>query len=453
MKKFRTLLLPILSIALFASCKKEIVINGGKSPTHDNGFAANYDVVFEEGIVHRMDLIFTPEEWAEMQSNLTDIIGTGTGGGPGGGGPGGGGPGGGGGVGDVESPDYFECEVHYNGLVWPRVGVRYKGNSSLTNSSGKLPLRFDFDRWEDIDTTVTDQRFYGFKELSMSSNYNDPSLMREKAADDVFRSFGVPAVRTAYYEIYINKGSGAEYYGVYTMCEVVFDTFLESWFGTKSGNCYKPDGDGAKFQAGTFTLADFEKKTNELLADFSDVQALFDALHSDTRTSDAVAWRAGLESVFDVDGFLKYLAVNNTIQNWDTYGKMTHNYYLYNDPADGLIKWIVWDNNEAFQLGKQGGAVSFGMSEVGVDWPLMNFIIADPVYEAQYKAHIKSFIEGPFAVAEMSTYYENGRSLLETSAANERMGYSFVNGMFQNGVTTLVTHNEGRVSLAADYVQ
>jgi len=171
----------------------------------------------------------------------------------------------------------------------------------------------------------------------------------------VFRSFGVPAVRTAYYEIYIDKGSGAEYYGVYTMCEVVFDTFLSSWFGTKSGNCYKPDGDGAKFQAGTFTLADFEKKTNELAADFTDIQALYDALHADTRTSDAAAWRAGLEAVFDVDGFLKYLAVNNTIQNWDTYGKMTHNYYLYNDPADGLIKWIVWDNNEAFQLGKQGG--------------------------------------------------------------------------------------------------
>jgi len=154
-----------------------------------------------------------------------------------------------------------------------------------------------------------------------------------------------------------------------------------------------------------------------------------------------------------VDGFLKYLAVNNTIQNWDTYGKMTHNYYLYNDPADGLIKWIVWDNNEAFQLGKQGGAVSFGMSEVGIDWPLMNFLIADPVYEAQYKNHIKSFIEGPFAVAEMSTYYENGRTLLETSAANERTGYSFVNGTFQNAVTTLVTHNNTRVTLAADYAQ
>ena len=62
MKNFRTLLLPLVGIALFASCKKVIVIPDDKSPTHDNGFAANYDVVFEQDIVHRMDLIFTPEE-------------------------------------------------------------------------------------------------------------------------------------------------------------------------------------------------------------------------------------------------------------------------------------------------------------------------------------------------------------------------------------------------------
>ena len=39
-------------------------------------------------------------------------------------------------------------------------------------------------------------------------------------------------------------------------------------------------------------------------------------------------WRANLETVFDTDVFLKYLAVNTVVQNWDTYGRMTHNYYL-----------------------------------------------------------------------------------------------------------------------------
>ena len=44
-------------------------------------------------------------------------------------------------------------------------------------------------------------------------------------------------MHTAFYEVYIDNGNGngPEYYGVYTMCEVVFDTYLKSEFGSKSG--------------------------------------------------------------------------------------------------------------------------------------------------------------------------------------------------------------------------
>ena len=66
-----------------------------------------------------------------------------------------------------------------------------------------------------------------------------------------------------------------------------------------------------------------------------------------------------------MDGFLRWLAVNTVIQNWDTYGKMTHNYYLYNHTTGKGLTWIPWDNNEALQSGKQGGALSLSMEEVG----------------------------------------------------------------------------------------
>ena len=179
---------------------------------------------------------------------------------------------------------------------------------------------------------------------------------------------------------------------------------------------------------------------------------MFDYLHASTRTSDVTKWKSDLESVFDVDGFLKYLAVNNTIQNWDTYGRMSHNYYLYNDPADNLIKWIVWDNNEAFEEGKMGGAVSFGMTEIGTDWPLINYIIADAGYLATYKSYIKSFIETSFETTRMSGIYSDQKSLLSASANAERSGYSYVNGQFSSAVSTLKSHNVTRVAAAQDYI-
>ena len=123
--------------------------------------------------------------------------------------------------------------------------------------------------------------------------------------------------------------------------EVVDDTVIEEQFESDDGNCYKPEGPSASFAATGLNLADFDKKTNDD-GDWSDIEALYDILHSSQRTSDPQSWRTSLQNVFDVDIFLRWLAVNITIQNWDTYGRMTHNYYLYNNPKNSLLTWIPW---------------------------------------------------------------------------------------------------------------
>ena len=46
-----------------------------------------------------------------------------------------------------------------------------------------------------------------------------------------------------------------------------------------------------KFAASNFTLNDFELKTNETIADRSEIQEMYDILHSSLRTSDAAQWR------------------------------------------------------------------------------------------------------------------------------------------------------------------
>ncbi|MFT4521583.1 MAG: spore coat protein H [Bacteroidia bacterium] len=451
--KIQILLLLIVGSQLLNSCKKEVFIPSDESnplsdwttATHSNNVDPNYDVVFEAGVVNRIDLVFTADEWADMQTDLADVLSK-SAGGPGG-------------SFSDQTPLYFAADFFFNGKQWYNVGVRYKGNSSLESASksniGKLPLRLDFDRFETEFPEITNQRFYGFKELSLGNNFKDLSLMREKSACDLYRSFGVPAVQSTFVEIYIDRGNGAEYFGLYALNEIVFDTFLKNYFGSKTGNCYKPDGDGATFSTSGFTLDDFELKTNELAGDKSDVQALYNALQASSRTSNPTQWKKDLEAVFDVDGFLKYLAVNNTIQNWDTYGNMTHNYYLYNDPKDKRLKWIVWDNNEAFSSG--GGrstALSFGMSEVGTGWPLINYIIADASYLATYKAHIKSFVETTFTVDKMNTIYTDQQSLLTASATAEQSGYTFLNGVasFNTAVSTLKSHCSTRVSGANAFV-
>jgi spore coat protein CotH len=248
-----------------------------------------------------------------------------------------GGPGVGGGLGTTENPIWVEADITFEGQVWTHVGIRFKGNSSLMSTwrggSYKLPFRLDFDEFEDAYPEIDNQRFYGFKELSFSSNWSDPSLLREKVAADIFRAAGVPASQTAFYAVYVDYGEGPVYFGLYTAVEIVDDTVIETQFDDDGGNVYKPDGAGATFAAGSFDEASFDKETHQDEADYGDILALFDALHAGTRTTDPGAWRSGLEAVFDVEGFVRWLAVNSVIQNWDSYGQMAHNYYLYNDPT------------------------------------------------------------------------------------------------------------------------
>ncbi|HJM75678.1 MAG TPA: CotH kinase family protein [Dehalococcoidia bacterium] len=452
---------------------------GWTTETHSKAADPNHDEVFSDTEVKRIDIVFSADEWDTMMADMTEIYGEPDGGGPGGppppppdgGGPGGppppppdgGGPGGPpppppGGFSD-QDPVFVPAEIHYGDKTWTNVGVRFKGSSSLLSpwSSGNLKLSFklDFDEFEDTFPEIDNQRFFGFKKLSLKNNFDDPSFVREKVMADVFADAGMVVSRTAFYAVYVDRGEGPEYFGLYTMVEEVNDTVLDTQYGNDDGNIYKPDGPSTQFSAESFDEAEMVKQNNKTEADFSDVQALLAALHDDTRTTDPATWRQGLDAVFDTDVFLQYLAVNGIGQNWDTYGRMTHNYYLYNRPETSRLTWIPWDNNEALQTGKSGGALPLDFAGLQTaTWPLIGFLYADPVYRATYEEYLQQTIDDAFTVAGMHARYDAYQTLIEPYATTERPGFTFLNNAaaFDSAFTTLRNHAESRVAATQSYL-
>jgi len=422
------------------SCKKVITIQEGAgledwtTATHS---ATNPDYTFfSDNEVRRFDITIDEAWWNIMQTHLAEYN---TSSGPND-------------FSDV-TPIYVPCNLNYNGTNWYNVGIRYKGNSSLaTNSNiGKLPFRLKFEEFSDDFPEITGQNFYGFEELSLSNNYNDQSFLREKVASDLFRDFGVPCAKSVFCEVYVDYGEGSTYFGLYTILEVVFDSAIKNEFGSNSGNCYKPDGDGASFSSNTFNISYFENKTGG--SDFSDVENLYSALHSSLRTSNPAQWRTMMNTYLNMDDYLKYMAVNFSIQNWDTYGRMTHNYYLYNNPATNQLNWIPWDNNEAFDEGKQGGALSIDLSDATDEWPLLSYIIADDTYKAQYKSHLRNFIDNHFNSSNMNGIYSAYSNLIQSSVDAETSNYSYLNNSsdFVNAISELNTHVSQRYSIINAY--
>ncbi|MBK5253912.1 MAG: CotH kinase family protein [Peptostreptococcaceae bacterium] len=338
-KNLRILILMVALVTglLFTGCDSESTTGDDSDSSKEEGVLdvnlpsndmdPDYDVVFNQSELMEINIVIDSDDWEAMQDDLSENISTA-----------------GRGFDDGESsfdPIWVESSITVNDITWTHVGIRFKGNSSLssTYSSGnnKLSFKLDFDEFEDDYSIIEDQRFYGFKQLNLNNNYNDYSLMREKVGADLFREFGLVSAETAFCVVNVDYGEGSQYYGVSTLVEEMDDSGILSQFGNDSGNLYKPDGDSASFASGDYDEDELVKKNNEDEDDYSDVESLYDIINSDNRETDVDSWKAELENVFNVDDFLKWLAANTVIQNWDTYGNMTHNYYLYNNPETSQL--------------------------------------------------------------------------------------------------------------------
>lgn len=456
----RLLLITLISIVIF-SCKKtssiapdeiakvettiDTVNTTWATQSHGDSQSPLYDTVFPQEKVNQLEITMTAKQWESVQANMKSIYGnafgakgTGTGGGD---------------LDGYADPDYIPVTVKYNGKKWLFAGFRLKGNSSLSSawSSGnyKLPFRLNMDTFEDAHTSIKNQRFFGFKELSMSPGFKDNSLIREKVTADIFRMAGIPAAQTAFYKVYIDFGSGSKYCGIYTMCEVIDDTMIKKQFGEDKGNIYKPLS-----TLTTYTQAEFEKKNNKTAANYEDIKAFLTALNSPLRTTDAALWRTNLNTSFNTSHFIKWLAVNTAMVNWDSYGTKAHNYYLYNSPTNKLT-WIPWDHNEAMRSSGTGGGntgLSLALTEVtATQWPLIRYIANDPVYYAAYKQEMKDFKNNIFTTTKMNALFEKYHSLISPYAIGtngEKTGYTYLTSSadFTNELTVLKTHVTTRIT-------
>lgn len=468
--KKQAVYLSLLIAMVLPACRKESINNGidnnGMPSTdslaynpdwtfssHGNS-TQNYPVVFPQDAVNTIELTMTAAQWSGIKTNMKAITGMDFGSNanqpP---------------TNSTAEPDYVDVTLKFNGKVWKNVGFRLKGNSTLRTGWGmgnyKLPFRLNFDEFEDTYKAVTNQHFHGFEELSFSPGAKDPTLMHEKIASDIFRSAGVPTAQTAFYRVYIDFGTGSKYCGVYTAVELPDDNMIRSQFGEESGNIYKPES-----TLSSFIQSQFEKKNNELAPDYSDVQNFLTILNGTNRTSDPAKWRTQLESVFNVDHFLRYLAVNNAIVNWDSYGVMAHNYYLYNHSKNKLT-WIPWDHNESL-TGRPGitgviqngpGArigLSLSMNEVGNLWPLIRYMADDPVYLQRYKVLLRDFREKTFTEPAMNALIDKYYSLISPYAIGtngEQPGYTYLmsSASFMSSPATLKAHVTSRRALIATY--
>ncbi|MCG2730929.1 MAG: CotH kinase family protein [Acetobacterium sp.] len=185
---------------------------------------------------------------------------------------------------------------------------------------------------------------------------------------------------------------------------------------SQMGNMFGESGDDVALIYSDDELSSYENIWNGAIFDVttSDKERLIDSIKQLNEGEN-------LEAVVDVEEVLKYFVVHNFVDNYDSYtGSMKHNYYLREE--DGQMSIVAWDYNLAFSnfMGGVGGedttttATNTDEATTLVNYPidtpvsgttmaerpLLNELLSNETYLAQYHQYYEEFIAG---------YFESGR--------------------------------------------
>lgn len=131
--------------------------------------------------------------------------------------------------------EYYACDVVINDEKICNVGIRPKGNTSLS----AIAMDPDTDRYSfklEFDHYVEGQTLLGLDKLILNNHYADATLMKEAVVYDMYHYLGVDASLYNYAKISVN----GEYWGVYLALEAVEDSFLMRNYGAAAVNCISP---------------------------------------------------------------------------------------------------------------------------------------------------------------------------------------------------------------------
>ncbi len=156
---------------------------------------------------------------------------------------------------NCENEEYAACSVVIDNESYKNVGLRAKGNTSLTTvrslDSTRYSLKIEFDHYESGKT------YHGLDKLCLNNIIQDNTYMKDYLTYRMMGEFGADAPLCSYVWITVN----GEDWGLYLAVEGVEDAFLQRNYGTDYGELYKPDsqsfGGGGPGRGRDFRMSEF----------------------------------------------------------------------------------------------------------------------------------------------------------------------------------------------------
>ena len=125
--------------------------------------------------------------------------------------------------------EYEECAVTVDGEKYAGVGIRAKGNTSLSSvaayGNDRYSFKIEFDHY---DSGIS---YYGLDKLSLNNIIQDNTYLKDYLVYRMMDEFGVDAPLCSFVYITVN----GEEWGLYLAVEAVEESFLERNYGSDYG--------------------------------------------------------------------------------------------------------------------------------------------------------------------------------------------------------------------------
>ncbi|MCB9551953.1 MAG: CotH kinase family protein [Myxococcales bacterium] len=231
-----------------------------------------------------------------------------------------------------------------------------------------------------FDEYVEGQSHRGLTRMALNNGRQDASRLRTCLAYGVFARMGAPTPRCNFARVTVN----GQPLGVYAHVESIGRPFLAAQFGDPDGWLYEG------------TLSDFrpewrgtmEQKTREEAPHTGGIDRVIAALGA---ADDELI--AALQGALDLDAFLTFWAAETLVAHWDGYAGNTNNFWFYEHPRDGLIRFIPWGPDAAFQSPRlffEGLVAPHSVFAVGA---VARRLYLHPEGRARYLARLEALVE------------------------------------------------------------
>lgn len=317
------------------------------------------------------------------------------------------------------------ADMVVDGVTYPSVGVRIRGNTSYTAlppTSEKFSLKIE------LDHVNPDQDIMGYDNLNLNNGFRDPTFCREVVYNNFVGQF-IPNSRANHVLVTLN----GQNWGVYINVQQPDKAMLRNYFADNDGlrvSCpNNPNGPGLRYNGPTPSgYSGYEINNDGGLADpwFAFIMVC------NIVTNQPLATWQNIDNYLAIDPSTWSVVLENLLTDDDSYVNKGADFFIYRDPVDGRTHLLQRDANETFTQFNWEITRNF----THINRPVLSRVLSVPQLRQRYMSHYRH-AKTNLNWAYFEPIFTAHRNLIDAHVqADPKKLYSYA--LFQQNFTTTV---------------